>query len=151
MFKINKKVEYALIVLKHFEKNSQNDLVTVRMICDQYLTPFDTTSKVMQTMNNYGILESVQGVKGGYKVSANLDKISYLQLCQMIEGKSFVHDCAKVKCSLLESCNIVGPIKRLNESLVDFFSQLTLAQLLSEQSQRPMNTNYNSQSEGQHL
>jgi DNA-binding IscR family transcriptional regulator len=45
MFKINKKVEYALMVLKHmYEKKP------VKEICDKYGAPFDVTSRSMQKM-----------------------------------------------------------------------------------------------------
>ncbi len=132
MFKMNKKVEYALIVLKHFQSHDKGHQVTARMICDRYNTPFDTTSKVMQIMNNSGILESAQGVKGGYKVSIDLTQISYFQLLELIEGKSFDLDCEKMKCALVQSCNITGPVKKLNEYLLYFFKGLSIQELLEE-------------------
>ena len=124
MVKINKKVEYALIVLKHLETSSDEELTTARKICDKYSTPFDTTSRVMQVMNNAGILTSLQGVKGGYKLNVDLSGISYHQLVEMIEGKKIDKDCSEMKCSLLSSCNITGPIKKFNQYLNHFFKGL---------------------------
>jgi DNA-binding IscR family transcriptional regulator len=132
MFKINKKVEYALIVLKHFEQLGKDELITARLICDTYNTPFDTTSKVMQIMNNHKILESSQGVKGGYKVSIDLRQINYLQLMEIIEGKEISNNCTSTNCSLIESCNITGPIKKLNEYLMYFFKGLSIKELLED-------------------
>ncbi len=134
MFKINKKVEYALIVLKHFEKMGMyNETVTARHITDLYNTPFDTTSKVMQVMNNHGILESIQGVKGGYKVCTNLDQVSFMYLTEIIEGKSMKRNCSSQNCTLIDSCNITGPIQKLNDYLYYFFKELSLKELLEEQ------------------
>lgn len=131
MFKINKKIEYSLIVLKHFLKNGQNS-VTARQICDTYHTPFDTTSKVMQTMNNHHILKSTQGVKGGYELAIDLNALNYLDLAEIIEGKKFSHDCNDINCSLIESCNITGPVNKLNEYLNYFFKTLSIKELLEE-------------------
>ena len=63
MIKINKKVEYALMVLKLMSDRDETELTSAREVCEMFKTPFDTTSKVMQIMNNAGILSSVQGVK----------------------------------------------------------------------------------------
>jgi Rrf2 family protein len=134
--KINKKVEYSLIVLKHLNTDIHNNQVTAREICDIYNTPFDTTSRVMQTMNKNRILESTQGQKGGYKLAINLDEISYLELTEYIEGKKAGQDCTESNCALLHSCNITGPIKKLNQYLLQFFQGLTIKELL-EESQLP--------------
>lgn len=132
MVKISKKVEYSLIVLKHFMDSPEDSQVTTRQICDLYKTPFDTTAKVMQLMNNNGILSSNQGIKGGYKVVISLVNLSYLELIQIIEQKEFGQTCDQLKCSLIESCNITGPIKKLNQYLYWFFKNLSVQELLEE-------------------
>lgn len=132
MLKINKKVEYALIVLKHILNQQDAHLSTAREISDRYKTPFDTTSKVMQQMNNSGILASIQGVKGGYKLAHDLKSLSYLQLVELIEGRKAKTSCKSGKCSLLDSCNIIGPIEKLNEYLIYFFQGLSIHELLDE-------------------
>jgi Rrf2 family transcriptional regulator, nitric oxide-sensitive transcriptional repressor len=133
MIKINRKVEYALMVLKAMTQKDLEDLTTAREVCDRFHTPFDTTAKVMQQMNAGGILQSQKGVKGGYTLARDLSQVSYIDLAQMIEGKSFMMNCESGEgCELLHSCNISGPIKRLNEYLISIFSTLTLNELLAE-------------------
>jgi len=132
MLKINKKVEYALIVLKLMLEKRQEELTTAREISDRFKTPFDTTAKVMQVMNGAKILASVKGVKGGYYLSRDLSTLSYMDLAEMIEGKSLSIDCETQKCSLLGSCNISGPIQRLNQYLNVFFRDLSVKELLTE-------------------
>lgn len=134
MVKINKKVEYSLIVLKHLNSKEANSQVTAREICDLYHTPFDTTSRVMQKMNSKGILGSTQGKNGGYKLMLNLDKVSYLELFEIIEGRKAAKDCTQMNCSLVHSCNITGPINRLNQYLLNFFSGLSIKELLEDTS-----------------
>ena len=50
MVKINRKVEYALMVLKLMNERSTTELTTAREVCDLFKTPFDTTAKVMQQL-----------------------------------------------------------------------------------------------------
>ena len=138
MVKINKKVEYALMVLKHMTQKDSEELTTAREICDKYNVPFDTTSKVMQQMNNYGMFNSQKGVKGGYSLNINLKNISYLELAELVEGKKATVDCELEKCNLVSSCNIVSPMKKLNDHLKYFFKGLTLDELLLQDARGPI-------------
>jgi len=133
MIKINRKLEYALMVLKAMQDKSLKGetLTTAREICEKYHTPFDTTSKVMQQMKEAGILESQKGVKGGYTLLADLSLFSYLDLVEKIEGKAFMMDCHDGPCDLFSSCNITQPIRRLNDYLIGIFSSLSLSELLA--------------------
>lgn len=132
MIKINRKVEYALMALKLMKEKGAGELTTAREVCDQFKTPFDTTAKVMQIMNASGILHSHKGVKGGYSLSRDLSDVTYMELVELIEGKSFMMDCHEGPCDLFHKCNISQPIKRLNDYLINIFSILTLNELLSE-------------------
>lgn len=131
MIKINRKVEYALIVLMQMKNKEPQELTTAREVCDRFQTPFDTTAKVMQLMNGAGILQSHKGVKGGYTLARDLSEVSYTELVQLIEGKSFMMDCHEGPCDLFHSCNISQPIKRLNDYLINIFNSLTINELLS--------------------
>ena len=134
MLKINKKVEYALMALKFMaDKNDQTPLVSAREVCDLFQTPFDTTAKVMQVMNNHDILKSVKGIKGGYFLNRPLSSITYMELVQMIEGKDEIgRVCISNKgtCDLMSHCNISTPVENLNRKLNLFLENLTLSELL---------------------
>jgi Rrf2 family protein len=132
MIKINRKIEYALMALKLMKEKNLSELTTAREVCDRFETPFDTTSKVMQLMNNCGILLSHKGVKGGYTLARDLSDVSYMELVELIEGKSFMMDCHEGPCDLYHKCNITQPIKRLNDYLINIFNSISLNELLAE-------------------
>ena len=135
MLKITKKVEYALISLKFiWEEKSRGELTTAREICSKFNTPFDTTSKVMQAMNNAKILHSEKGIKGGYALSRDLSDISYLELVSIVDPKNDDEDfCQSHKglCELYSTCNIVAPIDKLNTTLNNYLKNLTIAELFN--------------------
>ena len=136
MLKINKKVEYALMALKFMADKAltsdQLHLTSAREICDEFNTPFDTTAKVMQLMNNHEILKSTKGIKGGYSLHKDLSKITYMNLVRLIEGKNIGRVCVTDKgtCELFGKCNIATPVDLLNRKLNVFLESLTLADLL---------------------
>lgn len=132
MIKINRKVEYSLMVLKLMKDKKGDELTTTREVCDRFLTPFDTTAKVMQLMKEASLLDSHKGMKGGYTLARDLNHVTYLELVQLIEGKSFMMDCHEGPCDLYHTCNISQPIKRLNDYLINIFGALSLGELLAE-------------------
>lgn len=67
MFKINRKLEYALIALNHIGSVEKGELTTAKEICDTYNIPFDPTSRVLQIMTQKKILQAAHGVNGGYR------------------------------------------------------------------------------------
>ena len=120
------------MALKLMKEKNLSELTTAREVCDRFETPFDTTSKVMQLMNNCGILLSHKGVKGGYTLARDLSEVSYMELVELIEGKSFMMDCHEGPCDLYHKCNITQPIKRLNDYLINIFNSISLNELLAE-------------------
>jgi Rrf2 family protein len=141
MLKINKKVEYALMALKYIAENNSDRLISAREICDEFKVPFDTTAKVMQVMNNHGILKSVKGIKGGYTLSKSLNDITYMDLVRYIEGKSEMGRLcvtSKGQCELFSKCNIVTPVEQLNKKLNAYLETLSLSELLNTKSMNPI-------------
>ncbi len=137
VLKINKRVEYALMALKYMaerQESGESKLTTAREICDEFQTPFDTVAKVMQSLNSNNILNSVKGIKGGYELKSNLEELTYKQIENIIEGKCSENICESRKglCDLYHSCNIKGPVDKLNAQVNHFLSNLTLKELFLE-------------------
>lgn len=131
MLKINKKVEYALMALKFMALKPRDELTSAREICEEFKAPFDTMAKVMQILNNNGVLVSAKGIKGGYRLAISLSEISYGQLQEWIEGEPSEHFCKNHKgtCELFGTCNIVTPIELLNSKIQHFLHGLSLEEL----------------------
>ena len=132
MIKINKKIEYSLMILKHIHNAKKGQFISAREICDQYKAPVDTVAKVMQKLGKQEILVSQQGTNGGYKLNVDLRNISYAHLAQVVEGGARAKDCIELKCSLFSTCNIISPIRKLNYELNSFIENISLADLFED-------------------
>lgn len=134
MFKINRKVEYALIALKHMGEKIPGELTTAKEICDAYKTPFDVTARVLQTMTQHGLLKSEHGAHGGYLIQKDLSRVSFLKLAEIILGKVWLVNCLhdeNDKCDLVDSCNIVSPITRFSEKTKAFYDTINVRDLIA--------------------
>ena len=133
MFKITRKIEYGLIALKHIKTKGQSELTTAKEITDRYFTPFDVTAKVMQILAQKGVLRSVQGAHGGYVLTKDLGEISLYDFVEMVEGSMGIAKCLHGEgpaCDLSSTCNIASPLTYLNQKIISFYKDLSLANIL---------------------
>lgn len=133
MFKINRKMEYALIALKHMSEKGPGNLTTAKEISESHQAPFDMTSRVLQIMAQRGILKSEHGPHGGYQIHADLNGITFLELAEIILGPVQLVECldGNEDCNLLHTCNIVSPIVQLNERLKEFYRTISVRDLVA--------------------
>jgi Rrf2 family nitric oxide-sensitive transcriptional repressor len=134
MNKINRKVEYALMALKHMRAKAPGELTSAKEICDLYRTPFDGMSRVLQVLAQKGILRSEQGAQGGYQITRDLSKVTLQEIIEWTTGKIEIARClnsgAVDACGIKSSCNIVSPVMVLNKKLTEFFKTLSVAELI---------------------
>ena len=142
MFKINRKIEYALIALKHMTSKTQGQLTSAKEICDIYQTPFDPTSRVLQIMAQKEILQAEQGVKGGYQIIKDLSKIPMRELSDMIVGPIEIANCFHgdySNCEITHTCHIIAPMLNLNEHINRLFSKIMVSDLIQSKHQGEKN------------
>ena len=132
MNRINRKIEYALMALKHMSHKIPGELTTAKEVSDHFHSPFDATARVMQTMASRGLLRSEQGAFGGYQITRDLSKVNLLELVEMIEGPQSYARCVQKEtpCEIQSTCNIVSPIHHLSERVNEFYRGINLKELL---------------------
>ena len=138
MFKINRKLEYALIALRHMSAKSPGQLTSAKEICDVYHTPFDPTSRVLQIMAANEVVRAEQGAHGGYQIVKNLDKLTLQDLTQMIEGPIQIVNCFHGNyshCDMTASCNVISPMLNLNERIGELFRTISIKDLIQSRNQ----------------
>lgn len=131
MNKLNRKLEYSLMALKHMSLKMPGELTSAKEVSDRYHAPFDATARVMQLMAQHGILRSEQGATGGYQITKDLSKVTLQDLLNVIQGPTQIAKCMQDEaCEMQTSCNIISPIQSLNQKLNEFYSNLSLRELL---------------------
>lgn len=131
MLKLSRKTEYALMALRHLHSKSTGELTSSKEIAGTYRIPGELLAKTLQHLAREGIVETVQGPHGGYRLKANLDLISLSDFIELLEGPVALTDCSIDKdCDQLQTCTIRIPIHRINEKMKDIFSNTTLAEVM---------------------
>ena len=130
MLKITRKVEYALIALRHMQLKHSEKLTSTKEIATRYGVPQQLLAKTLQHMARDGIIEAVQGSAGGYRIATNLDQISMKDFFERLEGPLGMMDCYfDSDCIQMGACNIRVPIQRINDNMRNLFSQMSVQEV----------------------
>ena len=130
MLKITRKVEYALIALRHLKRKEDGELATAKEIAEQYGIPQELLAKALQQLAREHVIEAVKGPSGGYKLVTDPNTINMIKFFEIMEGPMGIMDCYfDSGCDQLSACNIRTPINRINDSIRSMFDKMTLADI----------------------
>jgi len=136
MLRLSKKTEYALFAMVDMAGISTREPATVRELAQRYSLPQELLGKVLQTLKKEGMLDSIQGVKGGYMLARTAEQISLAEIVEAIEGPFTFMSCSgevSCTCTLFDNCTIKSPLEVIQQGLENYFRSITLKDL-SQQS-----------------
>ena len=134
-YRVSRDLEYALMALSYMSKR-KGACVSAREMTHQLRCPFHPFSRVLQKLVDHKFVNSKQGIKGGYILNKNLEKLSLYQLMSAILPNIEIANCLKGDCNLLQSCNIKSPIYYLNKKFLEFYKTLSVFEILDKGSQK---------------
>lgn len=134
MLKFNRKTEYGLIALRYLAAQSgKSAMVSAREISDAYKIPYPVLSKVLQQLHLSGIIDSVQGTKGGYAIRQPLESVTLAKLVEIFEGPLAVTDCQGHElgsiCFLNDVCNVKGVFHSINKRIATMLNEINLKEI----------------------
>ena len=133
MLRISKRVEYGLMALQYLAKSGQ--VATAREISDSSNIPHDLLAKVMQSMKRNGIIDSFQGVRGGYRLLLAPEQITLNRVVSSLDEETAITECASenhdhATCTMFDSCTIKVPMQKLQMKLTELVGNMTISELL---------------------
>ncbi len=132
MNKMNKKMEYALMALRHITQKPEGAVTSAKEISDLMHIPFEVTARVLQALSSRGLLKAEYGANGGYLLGRSLDGVSVHDLSEMLEGHLALTKCLSNDeiCEISSTCNISDPISNLNKKVQEFYRSVPLSEVL---------------------
>src|SRR5215207_2189894 len=109
------------------------DPVQVKDIAERQDIPKDYLSLIMVDLRKGGVVESVRGPRGGYRLSRPPAEISMGEVLEILEGPIQLLECTSDAtthlCSKHSGCNMRSVWSHLTETIAGVLRQTTLAQL----------------------
>ena len=137
MLSLTKKTDYALIALGHLAERSGGTL-SAREIALAYQMPSALVMNILKSLHHAGLVSSTRGLKGGYRLAADLAQTSLYDLIKAVEGPVRLAECITIQddcheegcCKISRGCPIRAPIRALHGKLIQFLKDVKLADIV---------------------
>lgn len=130
MLKLTKKIEYGLIAVQYMQEKGNNEVTSAKDIAEKFNLSPSLVAKVLQQLAKSNLVQPIQGPSGGYMLDRSLDNIKLNDFIEILEGPVGIVECLKdPDCVQVENCNIRLPIERVNNTIINIFSNITLADI----------------------
>jgi len=143
MLRLTKKADYGLMALKYLAEQADADARnggarSAKDIAEAYHIPPQLLAKILQTLARAGMLVSHAGTNGGYALARSAAEISAFEVIRAIDGPLFITSCITIhgNCDLAGHCTIKEPLRKVNDSITNMLSGITIADLMEPPDQR---------------
>jgi Rrf2 family protein len=130
LLKLTKKADYGLIALRHLA-SAPGGMANTKDIADAYHLPVPLLAKVLQKLTKAGVLQSVAGTNGGYRLARDPQRINALEVVRAIDGPVILTHCFTEHgvCDQSESCTVREPLRRVHEAILELLNKFTITDL----------------------
>ena len=107
--------------------------LSARVLAEDNHVSYTLACKILQKMTRAGIVESVMGPKGGFRLSRNPEQIQFGHLVTAIQGPVVVNKCllGGFKCPQ-KKCPARPKMAALQNQINTYFSELTLGEFVDK-------------------
>jgi Rrf2 family protein len=134
MLRLSKKADYGLLAMRHLAAQSQGGAMSARELAETYDIPSELLAKVLQQLVRGGLLESRQGIRGGYGLARSASLISVADVIVAVDGPLMVTACSEDdhSCEQYSKCNIRDPLWRIKDRIVSALAATSVADLAAD-------------------
>ena len=134
MIRLTKQADYAILLLIHMAEQPEGAFHSARGLAEEVHLPLPMVSKVLKQMARQGLLHSHRGVRGGYCLAVDPQRISVAEIIETVEGPIGITDCSTedgALCSILAVCTSRRKWNRINEAIQQTLRGISLAEMAS--------------------
>ncbi|MGD9763155.1 MAG: Rrf2 family transcriptional regulator [Candidatus Binatia bacterium] len=129
--KVGRRVDYALRALCYLAGQGDR-VVTCTEIQARQAVPPHFLSKILRRLVAAGVLESVPGARGGFRLGRPADRITVREVYQCIEGRLSLIDCVERQdefCCFASVCAQRHVWRRAQQVLLDYLESVTIREI----------------------
>ncbi len=131
MLRISKLTDYGIVLLARFAAAPRDAQLSAREMAGATTLPLPVVSKMLKELASAGLLESLRGAKGGYRLVRTPDAITVAEIVLALEGPIALMECTvgPGHCEQEARCTVQEPWHRINRAVHDALARVTLADL----------------------
>jgi len=128
--------EYAVRCVLYLASQGVGVVCNRKQIAAEMDIPDQFLGKIAQQLARSGILELVQGARGGLKLVVSPDNLSLLDVVEAVIGEIFLNDCVMrpESCQRSQACSVHQIWEKARSQLRQTLREATFTNLLKEDS-----------------
>jgi Rrf2 family protein len=134
MLKLSKKAEYAFLALQYMAERS-GQMINAKQLASELELSFEFLSKALQSLMKAMLVNSQQGINGGYSLAKKPEYITLAEVVNAVDEKLHIVNCSPespADCERQDKCNLVSPMYKIQKRINDIFYNTTIADLVYE-------------------
>jgi Rrf2 family protein len=134
--RLTKAGEYAIRCILYLSSQEEGSIISRRDIAKQMDIPDQFLGKIAQQLARAGLVEIIQGAKGGYRLRLPPSKITLLAVVEAVIGEIFLNDCLMNSgcCLRSKACSVNKIWEKARNQLRATLQEVFFDQLLEEES-----------------
>ena len=133
--KVSAQEEYGLRCLLQLAPLAADQYLTLAQIAEREGISVANAGKLMWILNKAGLVKSIRGTKGGYRLARPADAIHLSEIIMVLDDDVLAGHCKSYTgvldvCVHTNDCGIRSVIVNLHEIVQKALSEITLAQLI---------------------
>lgn len=125
--KISKKEDFALLFMGVLAKNYSSDFVSIATISSETNLPKFFLKQIASSLKNKELIESREGIQGGYRLVSHPKKINVATILRAVSGGNLRFSCIYKACRIDKtSCNCAKFWRKVNLKLGELFQKTSL-------------------------
>lgn len=140
--KISTKGRYALRVLLDLAEHQNCGFIALKDIAERQNISKKYLEQIIPIFNRAGILKTVRGSQGGYKLAKTPDNYTVGEVLRLTEGSLAPVACVEnenVDCERCNECATLPVWQGLYKAINEYLDGITLQDILDQQSERHTN------------
>jgi len=132
---IRRNTDYALRLVIGLAGRADEGAVSTRRLAEEQAVPYQLACKLLQQLQDAGIVHSAMGPKGGFRLQRGPERISLLDVIEAVQGPLRLNRCLlrDARCPRQEVCPVRAKIGRLQDQMGEYLGGITLAELVQGQ------------------
>jgi len=130
--RLSSMADYAVLTMTAAARHCGGARVNVAQLAEETGLPGPTVAKLVSRLSAAGLVKSVRGAHGGFKLARPAAAITLADIVEAVEGPIALTSCVeagKHDCTLEAACSLRPRWPRVNEALRGALAGIALAEL----------------------
>lgn len=133
MLRISKLSDYAIVLLCEIARERTGQGTTARQLAESTQIALPTVVKLLKLLKDHGVLLSMQGRNGGYRLARRPGETNLAVIIEAVEGPIALTECMTedLDCQIHSKCNTRPHWVHINAAFRQALSVVTLNDLIT--------------------